>query len=443
MESEYDEEEDDNDDPDVIVSPSKLTYSLTGLDERGRDNAVDAFSYPQMTLKVYAPRDQHVVFQVAELSTYNIQTGAEGSPYAVPACTCGCDAEKENEGRGRNTEPCRHLIWLFDQMAREMLIDDGRPLTMTRAGHAAELGNPFERISDFHEDVLADSLHCNPRDGPSSRRVQETREMLASLNNIPTEQYRPDLLRLGAKMAAGREEEGEQEEEELEEGEVVERRDLEATIFRMLLRNDEFFSYFLSSMPRDEPVHNRFRRLEQRAAAALAGLDAYTEDPSQPGATSASGRPKDVQWCAAHLALVLDQIYASVQHAREPLEPWEQAAAARAAVHVLEGVVERAGRASGLPSLPRGQRDLYFCLMGDRDRDFAIRVLNQFSRATLAPWADRLAAVEDRILQHGAPASYVTKLRSLIDRLQDSGSGSAAGAKRSGQGSDRAAKRMK
>ena len=196
-------------------------------------------------------------------------------------------------------------------------------------------------------------------------------------------------------------------------------------------------------MPADEPVHNRFRRLEQRAAAALAGLDAYTEDPSQARASSASGRPKDVEWCAAHLALVLDQIYAGVQHAREPLEPWEQAAAARTVVYTLEGVVERAGRPSGSSSLPRDQRDLYFCLMGDRDRDFGIRVLNQFSRATLAPWADRLAAVEDRILLHGAPASYVTKLRSLLDRLQDSGSGSAAGAKRSSQGSDRKAKRMK
>ncbi len=484
-ESEFEED----DAPTVIVSPSKLTYSLENLDEDIRDSVIDTFSDdpPQMTLKAYASRDQYVVFQVAESCPYYIQTGAEDSQFAVP--TCGCETEKR---------PCRHLIWLFDQLSSQMLTNEGQTLTMTREGYAAELGNPFARISDFHVDVLADGLHCNPSSGPSPRRVQESREILASLSETPLDEYRPDLVGDGYSDSGG---DGDDGDDPMEGGgrgpaAVVKRRDLEGTVFRMLLRNDEFFSYFLSSMPADELVNNRFRRLEQRAMAVLVGLDAYEASVQDPAASAAAaaaaaatavgqqqqqrGQPrKDVEWCAAHLVLVLDQIYAAVQHAREPLGPWEQRAAARAVVRTLEGVVERAGTTADTttmttqprpqPQPPRARRDLYSRLIGDRDRDFAVPMLRQLAPPTLAPWAARLAAVEDRILERGAPESYVKKLRSIRARLRGSrssssgsssssfpgpdpgpgpgstaGTSAVAGSKRSSQSHDRSrAKRMK
>ncbi|KAK7756693.1 hypothetical protein SLS62_001134 [Diatrype stigma] len=485
VEAEFDEDEDEDDDddaPPVIVSPSKLTYSLDGLDEGTRDSVVDTFCFPpQMTLKAYASRGKYVVFQVAELLPYWIQTGAEDSQY--PAPTCGCGAKER---------PCRHLIWLFDQLSSQMLTHEGQTLTMTRGGYAAELGNPFARISDFHVDMLAESLHCNSSgsgSGHSPRRVQEIREMLASLNETPLDEYRPDLFGDGDGGAGGdnsgsRDNDNDNggdggggfETQEDGEAAIIERRDLEKTVYRMLLQNDEFFSYFLSSMPTDELVNNRFRRLEQRAAAALAGLDAYaaesaattaapasnpataaaapTTTTQAPTTTSTGTRPKDVEWCAAHLVLAMDQIYAAIQHARAPLTAAEQRAAARAVVRTLEGVVARAGRAAGPAALPRAQRDLYFCLVGDRDRGFGVRALRQLAPAVLAPWADRLAAVEARVCERGAPPSYVQKLRSLLAWIRSSASSSstsmnaAAGAKRSspnpdyGGGSSRA-KRMK
>lgn len=471
--SEVESEFEDDDPSAVIVSPSKLTYSLNELDEDTRDTVIDTFcDPPQMALKAYASRGQYVVFQVAEMLPCWIQAGAEDSPlYAVP--TCGC---------GSNERPCRHLIWLFDQLSSQMLTNEGQTLTMTREGYAAELGNPFSRISDFHIDMLADGLHCNPSSGPSPRRIQETREILASLNETPLDEYRPDLVD-DSGGGGGNDNDNDDDNNNKEEDEdttIIKRRDLEKTIFRMLLHNDDFFSYFLSSMPADELVNNRFRQLEQRVATAFAGLDAYAEDSASasasasassaaaaaaaaaPQTSSSSSRPKNVEWCAAHLALALDQIYATIQHAQTPLSAYEQRAAARAVVRTLEGVVERAGRDAGSPTLPRAQRDLYFCLVGDRDHDFAMRVLNQLPPATLVPWVGRLGAIEDRILAHGAPPSYVKKLRSLLARVRSSsstssssGSGLAssssssstaavAGSKRGNQGHDRGrAKRMK
>ncbi|RYO99808.1 hypothetical protein DL764_006701 [Monosporascus ibericus] len=401
-----------------IVAPSKLAYSLSNLDEDSRDSVIDTFSEPpRLSLKAYASREQYAVFEVEGLATYEIRTGAEDSHFAFPTCTCGAQEK-----------PCGHIIWLFDQLASQSLTNKGQTLTMTNQGYAAQLGRPFAKLTDFHIDMFVDSLHYSPADNPSPRRVQETREILASLNDTPVDEYRPDLV-----GGPG------------EEGEIINRGDLEKTVFSMLLRNNDFFLYFLSLMPSDEVINNRFRRLEQRASAAFEGLDAYAANPALWAARS----PKNVAWCAAHLALVLDQVSAAIQTAAAPPEPWEQRAAARTVMRVLEGVVERAGDVGPAePLLPRGQRNLFFCLIGDEDRGFAVGVLDQLPPAVLAPWLDRLAAVEARVLSRGVPPSYLENLRSLIARVRGSASSSpssfaAAGAKRSGHGNDRRAKRMK
>ena len=160
-------------------------------------------------------------------------------------------------------------------------------------------------------------------DIPNPRRVQEVRRMLALLNEVPADTYRPDLFANPLKRRR-----------------VVQKRDLECTIVQMLLDNNEFFRYFASSMKGDEEIMNSlFEPLELRADSALAAFDAYQRAAPQPP----SRRAKDVSWCAFHLRLVDRQVASTVQHTEKMLQDWEKSDAARMA----EGRLARA-RGDGL-----------------------------------------------------------------------------------------------
>ncbi|OTA69179.1 hypothetical protein K449DRAFT_418656 [Hypoxylon sp. EC38] len=400
----------DIDDDGYMTSPSDLKYSLDLLDEETRENVTRAIEVPsQFVLRGCQAGDQRCLFLITEPVEYTVRTGTEQSGYGVPSCTCG-------------ETPCRHILWLFDQITSEVLGVQRDPYNLSQHGYPTELGNPYDAISDFHLDMLADSLHCDvvgQSPDPNPRRVRETREILASLNEVPIDEYRPDLFdnpRKGKK--------------------VIKRGDLEQTIFRMLLCNDEFFQYFLSSMRAEELNKNRFRSLQHRADAALAGLGQYAADPS----LQDIARPKNVAWCARHLSMVTRQIHSVIHNTDRPLETWELRAAARTAVHVLEQVVSQ-NRDVGPADLPKEDRNLYYRLIGNEDQNFAVDVLSSIPPQVLGPWIDDLTAIHEKISEHGAPASYTTRLGSLISHLRSRWA--AAGSKRTGQGSDRRAKRMK
>ncbi|KAI1083303.1 hypothetical protein F5B20DRAFT_458401 [Whalleya microplaca] len=414
----------DIEDSSAITLPSRNKYSLDYLDERTRQNVsrtvAKAIETPSKFILLRCQsRDQQFIFEIAESVEYTIRTGTENTDYDVPNCSCEC-AE-------RGESPCRHILWLFDQISNQVLVGQRSPLILTQHGYSVELGNPYYKISSFHLDVLADSLRCDAvgqSGDPNPRRVQETREILASLNEVPIDEYRPDLFNNPRK---GRR--------------VIKKGDLEQTVFRMLLRNDEFFQYFLSSMRADELVNNRFRSLQHRADSALAGLDQYASDPSQQTITM----PKDVEWCSMHLTLITQQIRSTIQNTDYSLEMWELRAAARALVHVL-GEITKWNRDIGPGELPKTQRNLYYRLIGDQDRNFVLEVLDTIIPEVLHPWAPELGDIEDKISRHGVPLSYLERLRSLITRIRSSrsaGTSLPTGSKRAVQGQDRGAKRRK
>ncbi|KAI0136585.1 SWIM zinc finger protein [Xylariales sp. AK1849] len=375
-----------------IVFPSKLAYSLAKLDEDTRQHIVDAMDVPrQLVLQECRARDDHVIFQVAEVVEHSVRTGGEDSPYPTPSCSC----EEE--------VPCRHILWLFDQITRQIVDDLGHPLVLNRHGYSEELTHPFNMISEFHLDILADSLHSKVSTSPgptndhapNPRRVQEVREILASLNAIPIDEYRPDLF---DSPNQGRK--------------VIKRRDLECTIFRMMLRNNEFFNYFRSSMRTDELVNNPFRKLEQRADAALAGFDAY--------ARNNASSSKNVQWLA----------------------DWEYRGAARTLIHIMRAVVKR-NKDVRPENQPHTQRNLYFNLIGDTDQQFVVDVLNLIPPASMSQFVPDIEQVLEEINRLGAPETYIERLRGLLRRIRGARSASASGSKRQAGGHDRSAKRMK
>ncbi|KAI4865596.1 hypothetical protein F4820DRAFT_420034 [Hypoxylon rubiginosum] len=424
-----------DEDEDLMVSPSRLKYSLDLLDDETRDNVVRAAEVPsQFVLRGCQAGEQRCFFLVTEPVEYTVRTGSEASGYGVPSCTCESD-----------DPPCRHILWLFDRIAGQVLGARATPYTLTRHGYPAELGgNPYDAIAGFHLDTLADGLHCDvvgQSPDPNPRRVRETRELLASLNDVPADEYRPDLF-------------GDNSNNSPRKGKrAVVRGDLEQTVFRMLLRNDDFFHYFLSSASLRPGERNevRFRGLQLRADAALAGLQQYADgDPS----LQAIPKPKDVAWCAAHLESVARQVRAVIHTTDRPLEAPELRAAARTAVHVLERVVSDFDRDAGPASLPAEERNLYRRLIGgardDDSDDFVIDVLDSIPPEVLGPWIDDLAAVERGIAEKGAPAAYLARLRSLLGHLREHSGGATAtvaGSKRGSggqfQAQDRRAKRAR
>jgi hypothetical protein len=403
--------------------PSELTYSLENLDSDLRQHVIDAVEeLPQIVLQECVARDEHVMFQVSELMRFRIRTESKSSDRATPTCSCG------DESPGRT--PCRHILWLFDQITSQIFDNRGEVLTLNSQGYSDLLANPYEMITDYHLDILADDLHSRVLKTASGaedalynpRRVQEVREILASLHRTPIDQYRPDIF---DHPTGGRR--------------VIKRNDLECTIFRMLCQNNEFFQYFLSCMKSDELVNNPFRKLRKRADAVISGLDAFASSASR----ASSDKPMDVRWCATHLHIIVGKIQTAILRARRPLEAWERQTAARTLLHILQEVVKRS---QSLPSSTKPEDDptLYSELIGGRDRGFAIGALKALVPDGIQPFVGNLDWVIFNMQQNGVPLSYINKLKDISRGAHHAPiAGSSLGSKRQGGGLGGRAKRVK
>ncbi|KAK1724611.1 uncharacterized protein BDZ83DRAFT_578425 [Colletotrichum acutatum] len=456
----------DDDDHSVIRSPSKLVYKLDMLSHDARLRVREAFKDPpRLSLQYCRLRDDVYAFQMTELVPRSIRIGSPDSPFATPRCSC-------REQQQKAGSPCKHLLWLLDQLVKQTLYDHDptSPLTMTADGYPEEIGDPFSDISAFHLDVLADGLRCDvvtpdseedsentdsdeaeeegqeqeKQQYPNSHRVDEAREMLSAvMSSSPPEDYRPDLF--SDPPSTGKK--------------PVKRRDLEGTIFRMLLANNEFFHYFLSQMRSTDPVNDRFRKLSQRVDRVLRELDSYatTTNTSSSEGGSAEG-PRDVAWAARHINGVIGLVRTSIFKRDRPLEPQERTSAARTLVHILAAVVERnrdfvpPTSTTRPAAIARRDKNLFLRLVGDRDEDFVLGVLSLLPPDAAAPFLHSLEDILDQLGINGAPTTYVEKFRSLISRLRRPGgsglaitSSSGAGSKRHGQsqGHDRGPKRMR
>ncbi len=216
-----DEDDDDEDDDDYdeddgpVRSPlTNLFYNIDNLDDETQELVRELFRPPppEETPPIVIEwcgisNDPDVyAFQLQEVVPRTIRIGSPTSRIPTPSCNC----------TGSEARPCRHLVWLMDQIAKQTLPSHppGEPLTLgvgsssgsasaPREGLFPELGNAYARIADFHIDVLANTLHCGagpPTGHPSLHRVREAREILAGLDGIQdaagVETYAPDIFDL-------------------------------------------------------------------------------------------------------------------------------------------------------------------------------------------------------------------------------------------------------
>jgi hypothetical protein len=405
--SEYEDDssEHDQNEPSIIRSPTKLTYLVDHLPENNQTIVRDTFKEPpKIALEKCRRIDDTYAFQMTELVTRSVRIRAPEDGTSKLSCSCRDDGQ-----------PCEHLLWLLDQIVKQTMYDNdlNEPLKMNSAGYAEELGDPFQSISKYRLDVLADGLHCHLvtpdseyDNEPDTFRAQEAREILSSVYDIDPNEFRPDIfnhISLGKK--------------------IIKRNDLEQTIFRMLLDNHHFFHYFRSlSRPYDR-IKDPFHKLTQRIDRVVRDLDAA--DPS-----SDSESPRDVPWAASHILGCVRRMRQEIYTREKPLSAREALSAARSLTHILEVVVSR-NKDQGSKQAARVERNLYLRLIGDRDQDFILNVLNLIPEAA-SQFLHNLEASLDRIEIYGAPAGYVQRFRAMLRRLRTSSTGS--GLKRPVQG---------
>jgi hypothetical protein len=404
-----------------LTFPSKIRYSIENLDEDTQNRVFKAWNDPsQLVLQQCQAREQFMIFRVSELTEHTIQTGSAHSKYPHPTCSC------------EEPSPCRHILWLFDQITHQIFDYQGHPLTMNHHGYADELdtendiehrGCPYNEIAQFHLDVLAHSLHTNVKpptstseDKFNSRRVQEVREILASLHETPIDEYRPDLF-----------------EHPREARRVVKKNDLECTVFRMLCQNNEFFHYFRTSTRTSELVNNPFRRLQQRADFVLAQFDAYARNPMP----YASPHPNNVLWCAKHLNLIEQHVRSAISDRRRVPKPWEYREAARTLVQILGAAVERHQNILT-------EMSLYIRLFYRGTHDFVVPILKVIPSYAVKPQVSQIRNILVVMRNLETPVEYTAPLADLCAGAEGAPHPvSISGSKRRGGGHDRKAKRMK
>ncbi|KAF5657344.1 hypothetical protein FHETE_10505 [Fusarium heterosporum] len=409
--SEYDQNE-----PSVVRSPTKLAYLIDHLSENTQSMVRDTFKEPpKIALEKCRHIDDTYAFQMTELVTRSIRIRAPEDGTSKLSCSCRNDSQ-----------PCQHLLWLLDQIVKQTLYDTdiSKPLKMSPSGYAEELGDPFQNISKHRLGVLADGLHCQLvtpdseyDNEPDAFRTQEAREILASVYDIDTSEFRPDVfnhLSLGKK--------------------IIKRNDLEQTIFRMLLDNHHFFHYFRSlSRPRDI-IRDSFYKLTQRIDRVVRDLDAAGPSPN-------SEFPRDVPWAASHIVGCVNRMRHEIYTRESPLTAREALSAARGLTHVLNLVVSR-NKNQGPKHASRVDRNLYLRLIGDRDQDFVLNVLNLIPEAA-SQFLHNLETSLDQIEIYGAPAGYVQRFRAMLRRLRTSSTGSSLKRPIQGQMSGRNTRRTR
>jgi hypothetical protein len=425
--SELSDSEDDS--SSTVRSPTKLRYRLDKLPERLRESVRDAFGDPpKLAMQRRRLVDNTYAFQMTELVTRSVRIRGDPDGASSSRLTCSCGGGADEDAAGSS---CPHLLWLLDQLLKQTLYtqDHNTPVTMSANGWAEEMGDPFRTIAAHHLEVLAPSLHCQIVDPDADSdhnidptRVLESRELLAHVHSTAPEDFRPDIFdhpTLGKK--------------------TLKKNDLDCSVFRMLMDNPHFFQYFLSLSQPTDPIKDPFRKLSQRVDRVLRRLDS-NKLPQSSAAQSNPETPQNVTWAAKHLRGSVGLIKASIFATNRPLQSIEAMSAARALVHILDEVVHRnydIGRGA-----TRVDRNLYLQLIGDRDEDFVIDVLNILPEAA-SQFLHDLEDVLDQIGVHGAPASYVAKFRSLLKRLRSSSTGSALKRQVPVQTTDRRSKRSR
>ncbi|KAJ4290707.1 hypothetical protein N0V88_006455 [Collariella sp. IMI 366227] len=403
------DEGEDEGDANVVSSPAGFKYNISRLSPRTRQIAKSLFAQgfsnepPQISLDFCGLREEDpegngyfYAFQMHEVVPCSVRIGSKDSGrLSIPRCECP-------DARYRHVMPCKHLIWLFDKISKQALFDHDpeSELTLTEQGYPEELEDAFDQISQIRLDVLADDLRCDISEPDSdvfpasSARVREAREMVAAVAGI----YPSDLDDYGHSFV-----------DSYDRDTLIRRGDLEATLFSLLLSSHSLAQWIRSQLRPSDPAVDPSRVAQQRVYRVIQELKLYSEaerDPKKAEEYLRRGKraegPRDLTWAATQIQRCVRKIEKLVSRGLTPLSESERWSAAKSLVSILKAVVIHPG--------------LYGQLIGDRDTGFVFSTLDML--VDQSDFIDELEDIMETIGFLGAPPSYVTNMRRLIERMR-------------------------
>ncbi|KAK3903077.1 hypothetical protein C8A05DRAFT_14947 [Staphylotrichum tortipilum] len=404
------EDDEDDEDTDVVSAPTGLKYNLSRLSPRTRQVAQGLFSQtasnesPQISLEFCGIREEDpsadgglfYAFQMHEVVPCSVRIGARDSGrFSAPRCECP-------DARFRHVRPCKHLIWLFDKISKQVLFDHDpeAELTLTELGYPEELGDPYDQISQLGLGILADNLRCDFSEpdselvSPSAARVKEAREMVAALAGIHP--YEQNAYRLDLEASYNR-------------NSLIRRGDLGATLFSLILASDSFAEWVRCELSPSDPAVDPFRGIQQRASNIIRELNAFSaaeQDPTWADAYrhrwKGAGGPRNAGWAITQIQHCVAKIEKLVSRGSSPLSGRARSSAARSLVGILKLVVDH--------------QELYDRLVGAHDTGFVYSTLDML--ADQSQFIEALEEIMERIGVRGAPSSYVANMRHLIGRMR-------------------------
>jgi hypothetical protein len=392
-------------------APSRLIYDQRDLSPGALERLMAAFEGRFVVefcseIDHSSDRGSYFAFQLAETKAHTVRIWAPGAEQSNVECS-PCNEK----------QPCRHVLWLLDQINKYTLTNTQKrgPLTLSRRGYPSEVPEPYTRISKVGLETLAEYAHWDFRppayvEPDSDSKAEEIREILAALSPQLADGYRPDIFDFLPV------------DQDFETS--MARRDLPALVAHSMMVNIDIFHHFRAIVTPNFCAADFFKKMQQRADESLQLMGEFL----QTGAPPDTGQVPDIPWCAR----VLINIVAAIRDKllKSTLSKATKAEAGNTLVHILNEVVERNRNAYSASiwektpqqKLPDRENNLFHRLIVSPMRSadgtpFVIHELN-FIVDSIQHLVDTMQVIGEQMPKGGAPSNYTAKFRELLARMK-------------------------
>jgi hypothetical protein len=271
-------------------------------DEDIDDNIDSVYTHSVFAIDHCRNIGTHYAFQMAyaPVERYSIRISA--ADLTQPTCSC-------------RVPDCQHIDWLLSQLSH-----------LQREPFAGVALTPYEQISGYGLNAVCEELHWELREGANSdaeetqwqlqkdyssvssrrqtrnmikHRMRIVRDILATMSPVVYSEYRGDIF---------------DADDDLSSDNIFTQGDLEATISRILIFDDQIFHKFRYLVSQDVCASDYFTKMAQKAKETCERLDIFCEIGPQ-----ASGGYDDLIWCAQTLVDIVTAISSNVT--RRPFNP--------------------------------------------------------------------------------------------------------------------------
>ncbi|KAL1994613.1 hypothetical protein VTN49DRAFT_2083 [Thermomyces lanuginosus] len=398
-EEDDDNEEEETSDPlaSMVRAQSRIVYDVDGLEMEARFRAVAGLT---SEFGVVYCRDVGggFEFQLEERPVIHIGGGS---------ARCSC-----SEFETRPDMACRHIFWLADQLYDSLTPQTPPPgLPLTKEGFSPNLPHVEDLLRNGLEE-LAERLewpYLSEPNRPRSRgmsREDKVRDIISAFKDTLPEEFRPDLV--------------ERSNQPRTPEQCVVQGDLEATLFRLAVHDDNVYRSLRKAMPAGACAAIYFDKIRKRCRRILAQFDEYCRTGTlPPGVPSMEARQvaEALRRCVKQIEVNLDMRNShGTEDAAETLVSLLLDIAARN-IDAFAGSHWRAPQ----PGEDEDDNNLYEQLIGqanETDGFFILDALDKVPPSVLSEYVPSLVDALSKIEVNRAPAPYIIKLKNLINDVQ-------------------------